>query len=221
MDAIARPAGRSFSSTGWSRDSILWASSWALGRRRFFRPGQLAGDRFNGPVTFNDRNLEGQLNQLWLYLERQIDPDACNVDIGGRIDVMYGTDAMFIQASDGLEEHWNQTDRFYQAALPQFYIDGGWDGWTVRAGRFFTPLGYESPAAPTTLSSSYEMQYGKPLTTSGPCWARASASGPSGFTATTSSTTPTGTTAQPSAAATPACRCFTAEYALTATEGLA
>ncbi|MDD4268651.1 MAG: outer membrane beta-barrel protein [Pirellulales bacterium] len=128
--------------------------------------GNSPGDRFNGPVTFNDRNLEGQLNQVWLYLERPVDPDACNVDIGGRIDVMYGTDAMFLQASDGLEEHWNQTDRFYQAALPQFYIDGGWDGWTVRAGRFFTPLGYESPAAPDNFfySHSYEMQYGKPLT---------------------------------------------------------
>lgn len=128
--------------------------------------GNSPGDRFNGPITFNDRNLEGQLNQLWLYLERQIDPDACGIDLGGRVDVMYGTDAVFIQARDGLEEHWDQANRFYQAALPQFYLDGGWDGWTVRAGRFFTPLGYESPAAPDNFfySHSYEMQYGKPLT---------------------------------------------------------
>ena len=167
MDADCPTCGPQFQQYGLEPgfDSLgIELGGWVDGG--FSALGNSPGDRFNGPVTFNDRNLEGQLNQLWLYLERQIDPDACNVDIGGRIDVMYGSDAMFIQASDGLEEHWNQTDRFYQAALPQFYIDGGWDGWTVRAGRFFTPLGYESPAAPDNFfySHSYEMQYGKPLT---------------------------------------------------------
>lgn len=128
--------------------------------------GNSPDDRFNGPVTFNDRNLEGQLNQLWLYLERKTDPDSYGIDIGGRVDAMYGTDAGFIQASDGLEEDWGQTERFYQAALPQFYVDAAWDGWTARAGRFFTPMGYESPAAPDNFfySHSYEMQYGQPFT---------------------------------------------------------
>ncbi len=127
------------------------------------------GDRFNGPITFNDRHAEAQMNQLWFYLERKPDTWACSLDLGGRIDVMYGTDAQFIHATDGLESNWEQTDRFYKAALPQFYLDATLAGWTVRMGRFFTILGYETPAAPDNFfySHAYTMQYGEPFTHTG------------------------------------------------------
>ncbi len=123
-------------------------------------------DRFNGPVTFNDRHAEAQMNQLWLYLERKPNTWADGLDLGGRIDVMYGTDAEFLQARDGLEADWQQSERFYQMALPQFYLDATRAGWTVRMGKFFTILGYESPAAPENFfySHAYTMQYGEPFT---------------------------------------------------------
>ena len=132
----------------------------------FSAVGTSPEDRFNGPVTFNDRHAEGQMNQLWFYLERKPNEWACSLDLGGRIDVMYGTDARYIQAGDGLEANWEQSDRFYEMALPQFYLDATLAGWTVRMGKFFTILGYESPAAPDNFfySHAYTMQYGEPFT---------------------------------------------------------
>jgi len=132
----------------------------------FSAVGTSPADRFNGPVTFNDRHAEAQMNQLWFYLEREPNKWACGPDLGGRIDVTYGTDAQFIQAGDGLESNWDQDERFYQMALPQFYLDTTLAGWTVRMGKFFTILGYESPAAPDNFfySHAYTMQYGEPFT---------------------------------------------------------
>ncbi len=122
-------------------------------------------DRYNGVVTFNDRDSEYQMNQLWLYMEREVDECGC-FDVGGRIDFVYGTDARFIQARDGLESDWGQNEPFYQVALPQAYVDVASHGWTLRAGRFLTVLGYESPMATENFfySHSYAMQYGEPFT---------------------------------------------------------
>ena len=132
----------------------------------FSAVGTSPADRFNGPVTFNDRHAEAQMNQLWFYLERQPNEWACGLDLGGRIDITYGTDAQYIQAGDGLESSWDQDERFYQLALPQFYLDATLAGWTVRMGKFFTILGHEGPAAPDNFfySHAYTMQYGEPFT---------------------------------------------------------
>jgi hypothetical protein len=125
-------------------------------------------DRYNGVVTFNDRDAEYQMNQLWTYLEKAIDP-CRGFDIGGRIDFLYGTDARFTQAVDGLEANWDQTEPFYQAALPQFYLDAAVSDWTFRIGHFFTPIGYEGVPGPGNFfySHSYTFQYGEPRTHTG------------------------------------------------------
>lgn len=129
----------------------------------------MPADLFNGVVTFNDRDGEGQLNQLWFYLDREVDTGGYGWDIGGRIDFVYGTDAMFTQAADGLEANWNQTEPFYQAALPQFCLDVGYNDWTVRMGHFFTIIGYEVVPAPENFfySHAYAMQHGEPFTHTG------------------------------------------------------
>ncbi|GAB6165712.1 hypothetical protein JCM19992_17120 [Thermostilla marina] len=126
-------------------------------------------DRYNGVVTFNDRDGEGQLNQLWFYLNKDVDTDACGFSYGGRLDFVYGTDARFTQAVDGLEADWDQTEPFYQAALPQFYLDVAYNGWVVRMGHFYTTIGYEVVAAPDNFfySHAYTMQYGEPFTHTG------------------------------------------------------
>ena len=125
-------------------------------------------NRFNGPVTFNDRSNEYQMNQLYLYAQRVTETCGCGFDVGGRVDLLYGTDHRFT-AANGLEDNWNLGQRFYGLAMPQAYIDVAWNDWTVRMGHFYTILGYESVMAPENFfySHAYTMQYGEPFTHTG------------------------------------------------------
>ncbi len=125
-------------------------------------------DRFKGPVTFNDRHAEAQMNQLWLFAAREADSGGYGFDWGGRVDLLYGTDARFARAA-GLEERWGEPERFYQLALPQFYFDVALNRWTFRFGHFFTILGYERVEAPANFfySHAYAHQYAEPFTHTG------------------------------------------------------
>ncbi len=130
--------------------------------------GRYSADGYNGVVGFNDRDREYQMNQLYLYLERKVDTGGCGADWGGRVDLLYGTDARYTQAA-GLEDRWQQSERFYQVSAPQFYLDIGLNDWTVRMGHFYTILGYEVVPAPDNFfySHSYSMMYGEPFTHTG------------------------------------------------------
>ncbi|MBN2296558.1 MAG: porin [Pirellulales bacterium] len=125
-------------------------------------------DRYNGVMGMNDRANQYQMNQLWLYLEKETAVRGCGWDIGGRIDAMFGTDAYFIECADGLEADWNQTD-MYQMALPQFYLDIAYNDFTFTLGHFISPLEWESYMAPNNFfySHSYAFMYGVPGTFTG------------------------------------------------------
>ncbi|NCY03431.1 MAG: hypothetical protein EBX36_11120, partial [Planctomycetia bacterium] len=43
------------------------------------------GSPFNGPITFNDRNWQGQMNQLYLVNEKVLDTEDGGADWGGRV----------------------------------------------------------------------------------------------------------------------------------------
>lgn len=124
--------------------------------------------RYNGPVTFNDRN-EGTLNQVWLQMERAIDTSANTWDIGGRMDVLYGSDYIFNQTTgfelhDDGSPHWNGNP-YYGLAIPQLYGEIGYNDLSVKVGRFFTIIGYEVVPATGNFfySHAYTMQYGEPF----------------------------------------------------------
>ncbi len=141
-------------------------------------------DGFNGPVTFNDRSNEYQMNQLYLSLGRAVDTKGYSWDLGGQVDLLYGTDYFFTTAI-GLETHpdgtprWNSEDgprgtgaALYGLAMPQLYAEvfapiG--NGVTVKLGHFYTILGYESVMAPENFfySHAYTIQYGEPFTHTG------------------------------------------------------
>ncbi len=130
--------------------------------------GRSPVNRFNGPVVFNDRSNEYQMNQLYLFAERAAKTGGCGWDIGGRVDLLYGTDHRFTVAN-GLEDAWNTGQRFYGLALPQAYVDVAYNDLTFRGGHFYSLLGYESVMAPENFfsSHSYTMQYGAPRTHTG------------------------------------------------------
>lgn len=155
------------------------ASGWYLPRSGIRIGGWVEGgvsvvgthptDGYNGVVTFGDRDGEVLMNQLWFFAEREADTGGYGWAWGGRVDFVYGTDARFTQASDGLEANWGQTERLYQVALPQFYFDVAWNDLTIRTGHFFTILGYEVVPATGNFfySHSYAMQYCEPFTHTG------------------------------------------------------
>ena len=144
-------------------------------------------DGFNGPVTFNDRTAEVQMNQLYFYLQKAINVNGDSFDIGGRADFMYGTDAIFTQAygnpsfdptttaATGGRGDWDlylSGDRFYQVALPQAYAEMNLpigNGVGVKIGHFYTPIGYEVVTSPDNffVTKPYTMQYGEPFTHTG------------------------------------------------------
>ena len=143
-------------------------------------------NRFNLPVTFNDRANEYQLNQAYLFIEKALATDSCCWDLGGRVDLLWGTDYFFTTAL-GLETEqdgspkWNSEDgprnnppgaALYGLAMPQLYgelfVPVG-NGVVIKAGHFYSILGYEVVPAPGNFfySHSYMRQYAEPFTHTG------------------------------------------------------
>jgi hypothetical protein len=132
-------------------------------------------NRSNGTVGFNDRSNEYQLNQLYARLRRDVNAEGDSWDIGGRLDMLYGTDWVYT-AARGLELHddlspkWNA--QRYGVAMPQCYMEAfcPWGtGLTMKLGHFYSPLGYESAMAPENFfySHSYARLYAEPFTFTG------------------------------------------------------
>jgi hypothetical protein len=113
-------------------------------------------DRFNGPVSTNDRSNEYQLNQAWLYFVRPTKTDGCGLDIGGRVDVMYGEDWRFGQCF-GLETRIDDPNNFYGLILPQFYLEVAYNNLTVKMGHFATLTSLEM--VPSPLNFFYSHSY--------------------------------------------------------------
>ncbi len=132
-------------------------------------------DRINGPVTFNNRSNDYQLNQLYARLKRDVDTECGRWDLGGRIDFLYGTDSIYTEARgletfDDFSPKWNAQQ--LGAALPQCYMEAfcPWGaGLDMKIGHFYAPIGYESVPATNNFfySHSYTYQYGEPFTFTG------------------------------------------------------
>jgi hypothetical protein len=140
------------------------------------------GSPFNGPITFNDRNWQGQMNQLYLVNERVMDLEDGGFDWGGRVDLLYGTDYIYTTAR-GLDGNlFNQpngagavgapswvSSKDYGLAMPQLYGEVGAGNHAVKFGHFYTIIGYEVVPAIGNFfyTHAYTMQYGEPFTHTG------------------------------------------------------
>ena len=118
--------------------------------------GGVPADRFNGPVATNDRDGEYQMNQFWLYAVRPIDTGGCGVDIGGRIDMLYGSDFRF-GINYGLEDKINAVDNPYGMVIPQAYMEIGINNLSVKLGHFAGILDYE--AVPSVANPFFSHSY--------------------------------------------------------------
>ncbi len=126
-------------------------------------------DRFNGPITTNDRHSEYMLNQLWLFFDRPTQTDGEGFDWGGRVDLVYGEDWRY-GMNVGLEDQINSPNNFYGLVLPQFYLELAYNNLTVKMGHFATFTSLELIPAPLNFfySRSYLMAgYYDPLLVTG------------------------------------------------------
>lgn len=165
------------SRSGWFAD--LWIAQGFTSN--YDRPA----NKFNLPLTFNDRANEYQMNQAYVSLGRKVVDCGNSWDLGGRVDLLYGTDYFFTTAT-GLEtnrdgsQKWNGSDGprnggtadLYGLAMPQAYAEvyaPVFTGISVKIGHFYTPVGYETVMAPENFfySHAYSHQYGEPFTHTG------------------------------------------------------
>jgi hypothetical protein len=121
-------------------------------------------------LAFNNRKNDLQWQQAWLYAEKGLDD--CGCGFGGRIDYLYGTDAPDTQAFGIDNDHWdNDWDNGpdYGHALPQAYVTVGNSNFNIKAGKFFTIIGYEVVAAPDNFfySHAYTFNFSEPFTHTG------------------------------------------------------
>ncbi len=108
---------------------------------------------------FNQFDNRFNFQQNWLYVEKVAD-GSCGVDFGGRFDIMYGSDAQFTQAFGNDDAVWdwdngNNIHNGYGWALPQAYGEVAYGDWSVKAGHFYTLLGYEVVTAPDNFFYSH------------------------------------------------------------------
>ncbi len=129
-------------------------------------------DNSNGPVTFANRDLEFQMNQLNLFISEEATAGD-NYDLGFRADVMFGTDPMQGAQAEGLDTKiFDSMSSRYDIAIPQVYAElyapiG--NGVTIKAGHFYTIIGNEVVTSPDNFfyTHAYTMQYGEPFTHTG------------------------------------------------------
>ncbi len=122
-------------------------------------------------ALFNTYPDNYQLQQAWLYFEKELDT-SCGFDIGGRIDYVYGTDGQNTQAFGtnprGWDNPWDNGGQ-YGSAIPQLYVEAGYGDLSVKAGHFYTIIGHEVVQATGNFfySHAYTFNNSEPFTHSG------------------------------------------------------
>jgi hypothetical protein len=109
------------------------------------------------------------MNQLWMYITRPVDTGGCGWDIGGHLDVIYGTDWRF-GINNGLETEINGFNRqSYGLVIPQAYLELAYNNLSVKLGHFAAILDYEAVPAPLNpfYSHSYSYAYTVPQLVTG------------------------------------------------------
>jgi len=115
-------------------------------------------ETFGDLGAFND--VPGRLNlqQQWFYLGRQAD-GSNGIGFGGRMDVLYGTDAQKTQSfgnpPNSFDEGWDHG--IYGWAMPQLYGEVAMGDLSIIVGKFFTIVGYEVVPAPDNFFYSHAL----------------------------------------------------------------
>ncbi len=126
-------------------------------------------NRYNGPVTWTDRSNEYELNQAWFFAEKATDTSKKDWDFGGRVDVLYGTNARLTTES-GLETpRLDSRPSLYGWAFPAFYAEVAYKKLKIKVGHFVSPIGYFTVDTSQNFFNTipYTYQWGEPFTHTG------------------------------------------------------
>jgi len=125
--------------------------------------------------VFDVENQKLLLNQLTLNFERRVDPSKGNFDIGGRVELLYGSDARFIHAN-GMFDNYDDDSTVRitggpqnQFDIPNIYADFAipvGNGLNIRVGKF-TFFKQIDPNASVFYSHSYTFGGALPFTLTG------------------------------------------------------
>lgn len=112
---------------------------------------------------FNSDPDKFNAHQLWLYTEKVAD-GSNGFDWGFRFDMMYGTDAGDTQSFGNNNGNWDfdgadpgfwANHGIYGWAIPQLYAEVAMGDLSIKAGHFYTLLGYEVVTAPDNFFFSH------------------------------------------------------------------
>ena len=110
--------------------------------------------------VFNTYPGHVQMHQLNVYVEKKAD-GSNGLGFGGRMDLMYGTDASNTQSFGNNPQNfdfagaWNHGQ--YGWAIPQLYAEVAYKDLSVKVGHFYTLLGYQ--VVPSTGNFFYSIPY--------------------------------------------------------------
>jgi len=98
-------------------------------------------------------------HQVWVYLEKEAD-GSNGFDWGFRADAMYGTDSQDTQSFGNNRgrfdfDNGHNHGKDYGYAMPQLYGEVAYGDLSVKAGHFYTLLGYEVVTAPDNFFFSH------------------------------------------------------------------
>lgn len=114
----------------------------------------------NSDGIFNTHPHHFDLQQGWLYLEKVAD-GSNGWGFGGRMDIVYGTDAQNTQSFGNNPGRWDFRNGWdhgvYGWAMPQAYGEIAYDNVSVKVGHFFTLLGYQ--VVPATGNFFYSIPF--------------------------------------------------------------
>ena len=125
-----------------------------------------------GIARFNTHPHRWNTHQAWLFVEKVADGSE-GLDFGFRVDAMYGVDGADTQAFGNSPGRWDFDNGFdhgqFAFAFPQAYIEVASGNWSIKAGHFFTLVGYEVVPAPDNFfySHAYTMYNSEPFTHTG------------------------------------------------------
>ncbi len=117
----------------------------------------------NGPFLSQHEHNRFNLNQMYVYIAKVADGTK-GFDWGYRADLMYGVDGNEAQSFGNINPgHWDYLNGWdhgsYEWAMPQLYGEVAMGDLSIKAGHFYTPIGYEVVTSPDNFFLSRQITF--------------------------------------------------------------